>query len=97
MLYALKGIPVKDFPFLMTQDHVVLLEQFGSIRYDELIVTERASLISWLKSQGNRKMLKRVMSNRQEFFLLMLNRDTMSLRMVPLPYVVVSYEAELAA
>ncbi len=97
MLYALKGIPAKNFPFLKTQDHVVLLEQYGPIRYDELIVVERVFLISWLKSLGNKKMLKRVRSNRHEFFLLMLYRDTMTFRMVPLPYVASSDEAELAA
>lgn len=97
MTIALKGIPAKDFPFLKTQDQIVLLEQFGPIRYDELIVVERVFLISWLKSLGNKRMLKRVKSNRHEFFLLMLYRDTMSLRMVPLPYVEISDEAELAA
>jgi hypothetical protein len=97
MIIAQKGIPAKDFPFLMTLDHVVLLEQFGPIRYDELIVVERVFLISWLKSLGNKRMLKRVKLNRHEFFLLMLYRDTMTFRMVPLPYVSVSDETELAA
>jgi len=97
MTQALRGIPAKNFPFLKTQDQVVLLEQYGPIRCDELIVVERAILISWLKSLGNKKILKRVKSNRHEFFLLMLYRDTMKFRMVALPYVAHSDEAELAA
>jgi hypothetical protein len=97
MLYALKGIPLKNFPFLMTQDHIVLLEQFGSTRYDEIIVVERIFLIAWLKSLGNKKMLNRVKSNRHELFLLMLYRNTMTLRVVPLLFVATSNEAEQAA
>jgi len=76
----------------MTENHAPELVDC----YD-IIALGRKDLIKKLKESGNKKMLKRVRSKRREYYLLMLYRKTMKLRVVPLPYEVNSDEAEQAS
>jgi len=81
------GIPSNDQPLIhseiscMTHVHAPEL-----INCDEIIATSRKRLIHELKESGNKKMLRRVRSKRHEYYLLMLYRESMKLRVVPLPY-----------
>lgn len=64
---------------------------------NDIIALGRKDLIKRLKESGNKKMLKRVRSKRHKFYLLMFYRETMTLKVVPLPYEVSTEETELAA
>jgi hypothetical protein len=91
------GIASNDQPLIhheiscMTHVHAPEL-----INCNEIIATSRQSLIHELKESGNKKMLRRVRSQRHEYYLLMFYRGPMTLKVVPLPYEVSSDYAMLA-
>jgi hypothetical protein len=98
MKYYNMGIPSKDLPQIQNEIWCMNDVQAPELsNCEEILVVSRKSLIQELRESGNKKMLKRVRSKRREYYLLMLYRKTMKLRVVPLPYEVNSDEAEQAS
>lgn len=93
-----KGVASYDLPFIHNEFWSMLEAQAPElVDCDEVIAIGRNNFIQKLNNLGNSKMLKRVQKKRHEYYLLMLYRKTMKLRVVPLPYEASSYETELAA
>jgi hypothetical protein len=94
----LKGVASNDLPFIQNELWSMIEAQAPELAdCDEVIAIGRSNFIQRLSNLGNSKMLNRVQRKRHEYYLLMLYRKTMKLRVVPLPYEARSYEAELAA
>ena len=69
-----EGIPASNKPFIENQIQKLLLVNYlDFVTYDEVLIIRRTYLIPRLQELGNRKMLKRVNSNRHEYYLLFLN------------------------
>ena len=87
MIRSLRGIAFNYIPFIEQEISAAMQSNDPKLDYcDEIIAVGRKNLISLLKLQGNKKMLKRVRSNRHEFYLLLLNHSGMTLKMVSLPF-----------
>lgn len=83
----LEGVQATDIPFIESQIRELLLAQHPElINYDEVMILGRRCLIYKLQVLGNAKMLKRVNSNRHEYYLLFLNHASKTLKMISLPY-----------
>jgi hypothetical protein len=98
MIKSLKGIPTKDIPFI--ENEILAISQSGDPKWtkcDEIIAFGKKHLISWLKLLGNKKMLKRVRSEKHKFYLLLFNYSEKSLKMVALPNEVNQIQKDLAA
>jgi len=87
MRINLEGVPAIYMPLIVNRILEFLLENdLCADGYDEVFVFNRRTLISRLQELGNRKMLKRVNSNRHEYYLLFLNHASKTLKMISLPY-----------
>jgi len=83
----LEGVQATDIPFIENQVRELLLVQHPElVNYDEVMILGRRCLIYKLQVLGNAKMLKRVNSNRHEYYLLFLNHASKTLKMISLPY-----------
>jgi hypothetical protein len=83
----LEGVQATDIPFIERQVQELLLAQHPElVNYDEVMIFGRRCLIYRLQVLGNAKMLKRVNSNRHEYYLLFLNHVSKTLKMISLPY-----------
>jgi hypothetical protein len=82
-----EGIPASNKPFIENQiQELLLVHYLDFVTYDEVLIIRRTYLIPRLQELGNRKMLKRVNSNRHEYYLLFLNHLSKTLKMISLPY-----------
>jgi hypothetical protein len=98
MKYYNMGIPSKDLPLVQNEIWCMNEVQAPELtNCEEILVISRMCLLQELRESGNKQMLKRVRSCRREYYLLMLYRKTMKLRLVPLPYEANSCEAEPAS
>lgn len=87
MRINLEGVPAVYIPLIVNRILEFLLENdLRAYGYDEVFVFNRRTLISRLQELGNRKMLKRVNSNRHEYYFLFLNHASKTLKMISLPY-----------
>ena len=94
----LEGVQATDIPFIESQIRELLLAQHPElVNYDEVMIFGRRCLIYRLQELGNHKMLKRVHSNRHEYYLLFLNHATKRLKMISLPYTMEYIWALIAA
>jgi len=82
-----EGIPASNKPFIEKQiQELLLVHYLDFVTYDEVLIIRRTYLIPRLQELGNRKMLKRVNSNRHEHYLFFLNHASRTLKMISLPY-----------
>ena len=87
MITTFKGVPIKDIPFIMKEISAAIQSNDPKLdNCNEVIAIGRKNLFSWLKSQGNKKMLKRARSKKCEFYMLLLNHSAMTLKLVSLPF-----------
>jgi hypothetical protein len=98
MITSLRGIPVSDTPFIKREIRALVgSDKLRFSRYNEIIAIRRKELISWLKSLGNKKMLKGIRAARNDYYLLMLDYSGKTLKVIPLPWKKSEEQGDIAA